>query len=127
MKQVEKLVLLQTHRPGVESSFTLNNIYFDFAKWNLTPVAQRELDIIKSTLEDASEITIVGHTDWIGSDEFNLTLSQKRARGAKDYLVKKGLKGTTINTVGKGERFPVATNKTDAGRAQNRRCEFVIK
>jgi len=127
MKQVEKLVLLQTHRPGVESSFTLNNIYFDFAKWNLTPVAQRELDIIKSTLEDASEITIVGHTDWIGSDEFNLTLSQKRAREAKDYLVKKGLKGTTINTVGKGERFPVATNKTDAGRAQNRRCEFVIK
>ena len=62
---------------GKEGSFTLNNIQFDFAKWDLTPVAKRELDIIKTSLSDATSVTIEGHTDWIGSDSFNLASAEK--------------------------------------------------
>lgn len=126
-KQIEKLVLLQRFEEGKEGSFTLNNIQFDFAKWHLTPVAQRELDIIKTSLSSAASITVEGHTDWIGSDSFNLNLSRKRARETQKYLIKNGVDKSKLKTVGKGEKEPIAPNKTTAGRAKNRRAEFIVR
>ena len=125
-KQIEKLVLLQPMNEEGENRFALNNIYFDFAKWNLTPVAKRELDIVFENLKNANSVTIEGHTDWIGSNAYNLKLSKKRANAARDYLVKKGMKKSQIKTIGKGETQPRENNKTDKGRAANRRCEFII-
>jgi len=126
-KQIEKLVLLQRFEEGKEGSFTLNNIQFDFAKWDLTPVAKRELDIIKTSLSDATSVTIEGHTDWIGSDSFNLGLSRKRAKETQKYMIKNGVDASKLKTIGKGEKEPIAPNKTTAGRAKNRRAEFLIK
>ena len=126
-KQIEKLVLLQRYKEGNEKSFTLNNIQFDFAKWNLTPVAKRELDIIKGAISNANSVTIEGHTDWIGSDTFNFSLSKKRANETQKYLINKGISKSKLKTIGKGEKEPVASNKTDAGRAKNRRADFIMK
>ena len=125
-KQIEKLVLLQPINESGNNRFALNNIYFDFAKWNLTPVAKRELDLVFENLKDANSVTIEGHTDWIGTNAFNMSLSKKRANAAKNHLVKKGMKKSQIKTVGKGETQPRESNKTDKGRAANRRCEFII-
>ena len=120
-------MLLQRFKEGKEGSFTLNNIQFDFAKWNLTPVAKRELDIIKTSLSSAKSVTIEGHTDWIGSDSFNLTLSRKRAKETQKYLIKNGVDKSKLKTDGRGEKEPIAPNKTATGRAKNRRAEFIIK
>lgn len=126
MKQVEKLVMLRKYQEGSINSFNLNNIYFDFAKWNITSVATRELDIIKPMIENAESVTIVGHTDAIGSDSFNQDLSIKRAKEVRSFLEKNGVPKGILKVTGKGEKEPIATNKTEAGRAKNRRCEFII-
>lgn len=126
MKQVEKLVMLRKFEEGAQNSFTLNNIYFDFAKWDITSVATRELGIIKPMIENAKSVTIVGHTDAVGSDAFNQELSVKRAKEVRDFLEKNGVKKGFIKVAGKGEKEPIASNKTEAGRAKNRRCEFII-
>jgi len=105
----------------------LNNIYFDFGKWNISTVATRELDIIKPMIENAQSVTIVGHTDAIGSEAFNQELSVKRAQEVRRFLEKKGIKKGFMKVTGMGEKEPVASNKTEAGRAKNRRCEFIIR
>jgi len=127
MKQVEKLVMLRKFEEGANNSFTLNNIYFDFGKWNISTVATRELDIIKPMIENAQSVTIVGHTDAIGSEAFNQELSVKRAQEVRRFLEKKGIKKGFMKVTGMGEKEPVASNKTEAGRAKNRRCEFIIR
>jgi len=127
MKQVEKLVMLRKFEEGANNSFTLNNIYFDFGKWNISTVATRELDIIKPMIENAQSVTIVGHTDAIGSDAFNQELSVKRAQEVRRFLEKNGIKKGFMKVAGMGEKEPIATNKTKAGRAKNRRCEFIIR
>jgi outer membrane protein OmpA-like peptidoglycan-associated protein len=72
-------------------------------------------------------IVISGHTDNVGSDEDNRTLSQKRAQSVKDWLVEKGINAGRMKVVGKGEAEPMATNDTEEGRAQNRRMEFLVE
>lgn len=126
-KQIEKLVLLQPFEENVEKTFTLNNIQFDFAKWELTAVAKRELNLVQQSLSTATAITIEGHTDSVGSDAYNLNLSNKRANSTKQYLSGKGIPKSKIKTVGRGEKDPIATNKTPSGRAKNRRAEFIIR
>ena len=126
MKQVEKLVMLRKYEEGFANSFNLNNVYFDFAKWDITSVAARELDIIKPMIQNAESVTIVGHTDAVGSDTFNQELSVKRAKEVRSFLEKNSIPKGLIKISGKGEKEPIATNKTEAGRAKNRRCEFII-
>ena len=72
------------------------------------------------------KLSIVGHTDNKGSDEANLKLSKARAKSVADYLISKGVSGTTITSDGLGESKPIADNNTDAGREKNRRVEFTI-
>ncbi|WP_076593548.1 outer membrane protein OmpA [Herminiimonas arsenitoxidans] len=102
--------------------------FFDFDKAVLKPEGKAKLDDLASKLNDLNlEVIIaVGHTDSIGSDAYNQKLSIRRAEAVKGYLVGKGVDSKRIYTEGKGKKQPVATNKTAAGRAQNRRVEIEV-
>jgi OOP family OmpA-OmpF porin len=80
----------------------------------------------KDVLLRASYIEIVGHTDNVGSDDYNMKLSEQRAAAVRDFLIKKGVDDTVIITTGMGESMPVASNSTPEGRAQNRHVEVLI-
>jgi outer membrane protein OmpA-like peptidoglycan-associated protein len=71
-------------------------------------------------------IQLSGHTDYKGSAEYNMTLSQNRAKAAMDYLIKKGVPPQRMEYKGYGKTQPIADNSTEAGRAQNRRTEILI-
>ncbi len=119
-------VELQKLRPG--ASIVLNNVFFETAKWELKPESMVELDRLVDLLKANPEkkIEIGGHTDNVGSDDTNLTLSNNRAQSVVDYLIKKGIPSARLTAKGYGETQPVATNDTDAGRAKNRRTEFRV-
>jgi len=106
----------------------INNIFFDFNKSELKSESFLELDRLFNYLNDNQEIKIElsGHTDNIGTDEYNMNLSQARANTVKDYLVNKGINVDRIVAKGYGKTRPVATNDTDEGRQLNRRVEFKI-
>ena len=102
---------------------------FDFDKSVLKPEGRQMLDglVGKINKEFNLEVVIaVGHTDWIGTDAYNLKLGQRRAEAVKAYLVSRGIEKSRVYTDSKGEKQPVATNKTAAGRAQNRRVEIEV-
>ncbi|WP_353154064.1 outer membrane protein OmpA [Herminiimonas fonticola] len=102
--------------------------FFDFDKAVLKADGKAKLDDLASKLKDLNlEVIIaVGHTDSVGSDAYNQKLSIRRAEAVKGYLVGKGIDAKRVYTEGKGEKQPVATNKTAAGRAQNRRVEIEV-
>src|SRR4051794_5833691 len=108
---------------------TLNGgILFDTGKTALKPGAKSTLSKIAKQLQtDPSlKIAVEGHTDNVGGTAMNQTLSEKRANAVRDYLVSAGISADHITADGKGEESPIATNKTAAGRQQNRRVELVI-
>lgn len=108
---------------------TLNGgILFDTGKTALKPGAKSTLSKIAKQLQtDPSlKIAVEGHTDNVGSTATNQTLSEKRANAVRDYLVSAGISSDHITADGKGEESPIATNRTAAGRQQNRRVELVI-
>jgi outer membrane protein OmpA-like peptidoglycan-associated protein len=108
---------------------TLNGgILFDTGKTALKPGAKSTLSKIAKQLQtDPSlKIAVEGHTDNVGGTAMNQSLSEKRANAVRDYLVSAGISGDHITADGKGEESPIATNKTAAGRQQNRRVELVI-
>ena len=101
---------------------------FDFDKSVLKPEGMAKLDDLVAKLSKVTlEVIIaVGHTDSIGTDAYNQKLSVRRSEAVKAYLVGKGIEKNRIYTEGKGESQPVADNKTDAGRAKNRRVEIEV-
>lgn len=108
--------------------FRLNNVFFDFDKFNLRPESYLELDRVVKFLNDYPniEIEMSAHTDSKGSDQYNFTLSDNRARSVMEYILSKGIAPSRIISKGYGETLPVATNETDEGRQLNRRVEFKI-
>lgn len=112
----------------------LNNVFFDFDKWDLRPESFVELDRVVKLLQDnpAIEIEMSAHTDSHGSDEYNLKLSDNRARSVMEYIVSKGIAVGRIISHGYGETMPVAPNSNADGsdnpenRQLNRRVEFKI-
>lgn len=106
----------------------LNNVYFDFDKWDLRPESFVELDRVVKLLEDnpAIEIEMSAHTDAWGSDEYNFKLSDNRARSVMNYILSKGIPSSRIISKGYGETKPVAPNDTYDNRQLNRRVEFTI-
>ena len=101
---------------------------FDFDKAVLKPEGKAKLDDLVEKLSHVTlEVIIaVGHTDSIGSDAYNQKLSVRRAEAVKAYLVGKGIEKNRVYTEGKGEKQPVADNKTAEGRAKNRRVEIEV-
>jgi OOP family OmpA-OmpF porin len=102
--------------------------FFDFDKSVLKPEGKAKLDDLVGKVRDISlEVIIaVGHTDSVGTDAYNQRLSVRRAESVKAYLVSKGIEKNRVYTEGKGEKQPVADNKTAEGRAKNRRVEIEV-
>jgi OOP family OmpA-OmpF porin len=74
----------------------------------------------------SSPVTVEGHTDSIGSNQYNQKLSERRANAVRQYLIEKGIASSRIQVIGYGEERPIADNKTAEGRAKNRRAEFQV-
>ena len=107
---------------------TFEDVHFDFDRFNLRPDALKILDDAVSKLgQNATvRITIEGHTDSIGTSEYNLALGERRANSVRDYLVNRGITNTRLRTVSYGEDRPIADNNSAQGRAQNRRGHLVV-
>lgn len=102
---------------------------FDFDKAELKPAGQAEIDAFLSKLAGAkvTGITVVGHTDSVGSDAYNQALSERRAAAVANYMVSKGVPAAALQVAGRGEAQPVADNSTKAGRAANRRVDITAR
>jgi len=113
---------------GIRVVLGENAINFDFGKSTLTKQAKLNLDKVIPALntELNTNLLILGYTDSRGSDEFNLNLSKERATAVVNYLKTHNVAPSRIKMEGRGEAAPIATNDTEAGRALNRRVEFVI-
>jgi len=115
--------------PAEKPAFILEGITFDFNKATIRPSSEPTLKEAGSVMQRFSsvKVRIEGHTDSIGSEKYNQNLSERRANAVKDYLVKNfEIDPSRIETVGFGKSKPLADNKTDEGRAKNRRIEFVV-
>lgn len=112
----------------VGAKIPLYNITFDYNSWELNEDAKREIDRIYKLLKDNPTVIveIAGHTDNRGSAAYNLELSRKRANAVKEYLLQKGMAPERFVTKGYGESRPIANNKTEEGRAKNRRFELIV-
>ena len=115
---VQKIVLTET----------AGKVLFDFNKYNLKQEAIKQLAPVVQVIKDQPgvRILVVGHTDSVGSDAYNLKLSKQRADSVANYLVQNGVPTQNIRTEGLGKRQPVASNETAEGRAQNRRVEITL-
>ena len=102
--------------------------FFDFDKSVLKPAGKAKLDDLVSKVKNVNlEVIIaVGHTDSIGTEAYNQKLSVRRAEAVKAYLVSRGIEKNRVYTEGKGEKQPIADNRTAAGRAKNRRVEIEV-
>jgi len=102
--------------------------FFDFDKAVLKPEGRAKLDDLVGKIQgiNLEVIIAVGHTDSVGSDSYNQRLSVRRAEAVKAYLVSKGIEKNRVYTEGKGEKQPVADNRTSEGRAKNRRVEIEV-
>lgn len=104
------------------------SVLFATGKSALLPSAQGRLnEAVAALKEDGRAITIVGHTDSVGSDESNMTLSRQRAESVRTYLVTHGIPEGNVKAEGAGESQPVADNATPEGRANNRRVEIILE
>ena len=112
----------------VRPTVRLNDVFFDFNKHTLRPESYPALDGVVSFLNDNPEIEIElsGHTDYIGTDQYNLNLSNRRAREVCNYFISKGISSQRVTVRGYGEKKPIASNATEEGRQLNRRVEFTI-
>ena len=136
-KQIKELKE-QTAGSGVDVTETDNGsailvnlpdgVTFDVGSSTLKPEFRATLDRVAESMVQYpnSLIDVYGHTDSTGSDAFNQTLSESRARTVANYLVSRGVAATRLRSQGFGETMPVASNDTDAGRAKNRRVEIKI-
>lgn len=112
----------------VNQVIRLNNLFFDFAKFDLQPQSYSELNRLVEFMNGnpSMKIELGGHTDNVGDDASNLKLSEARVNAVKNYLLQKGIESSRLTAKGYGEAKPLADNKTDQGRQLNRRVEFLI-
>lgn len=112
----------------VGASFVLRNIFFDYDKSVLLQQSYNELQSLIKILKEhpKMKIEVGGHTDGRGSVEYNIRLSESRAKAVVDYLISKGIEPRRLQYKGYGKSKPISTNDTEEGRALNRRVEFTI-
>jgi OOP family OmpA-OmpF porin len=126
LRQVEMNFELEPLPMG--TSVSLRNILFRQSTAEMLPESNDELDMVVDFLltNPTVEIELSGHTDDAGSAKLNLKLSRDRVARIKNYITQKGISAGRVHGVGYGERKPIASNETEAGRKQNRRVEFKI-
>jgi peptidoglycan-associated lipoprotein len=107
----------------------LRDVYFDYDSANLSAEAQSILDADGKVLMDNASVSvqIEGHCDERGTVEYNLSLGDRRAQSARDYLVRYGVPASRLSTVSYGEERPFATGSDESAWAQNRRAHFVVR
>ena len=109
-----------------KQSLVLQGVFFEFDSAVLKVESRETLDRVAQSLIDWGEVRVqvAGHTDSVGEDDYNQSLSERRARSVREYLVSKGVSANRLEALGFGEREPVADNRNKAGRLQNRRVEL---
>jgi outer membrane protein OmpA-like peptidoglycan-associated protein/Tol biopolymer transport system component len=119
---------LELKKIEVGETYKLNNILFATNSYELNSASRKVIDGFVDFLQDnpTVKVEIHGHTDNIGGDEFNLSLSENRARSVYEYIVNKNISSGRLNYKGFGLNNPLSTNETEPGRALNRRTEFII-
>lgn len=112
---------------GIQVTFA-SGLLFDFDSDVVKAEARTNLRELALSLDQypGTDVIIIGHTDAVGPDDYNQSLSEQRARAAANYLMTQGVAGSRIGTRGLGESEPVASNDTEASRARNRRVEVAI-
>lgn len=125
-KITPQLTLADSLKPGF--TFELENIFFEFDKAFLKPQSQDALEKLLRFLQQnpQTRIRIEGHTDSIGSHEYNQQLSERRALSVKRYLLQNGIRTERLETKGYGKRRPLVSNRTEQGRAKNRRVMIKV-
>ncbi|HRH38437.1 MAG TPA: OmpA family protein, partial [Flavobacteriales bacterium] len=110
------------------STIALRNIFFNTASFELLPQSNAELEKLVALLKanPTLNIELGGHTDNVGADAANMTLSDNRAKAVREFVIAKGIDAARITAKGYGETKPVATNDTEEGRALNRRTEVTV-
>lgn len=123
---LEKNIKLQRFRKGAKMN--LNNVNYESGKAELLKESYFELDLLVTYLKKYSKyrVKIIGHTDDVGTNEYNYKLSLDRANSVREYLVSKGIKPAKLKSFGKGETQPISKNETDKGRKLNRRTEIIL-
>jgi OmpA-OmpF porin, OOP family len=124
----EELAALKAKPSPRGMVLTLGDVLFDTGQATLKPGAYPTMEKVANVLkaEPDRRITIEGHTDSVGTDEFNQSLSQRRAAAVETALLERGVASNQITAMGKGESFPVASNDNAGGRQQNRRVELIF-
>jgi len=126
--RVQLNTILETRETARGLIVNVSDVLFDFNSANLKPGAREKVARLAGILQSHPDlkIEVEGHTDSVGSDDYNLRLSERRAESVRTSLVQQGVAGNAVGTAGFGESKPVATNGTAAGRQQNRRVEIVV-
>ncbi len=120
--------ILQTRDTARGLIVSLSDVLFDSGQATLKPGAREKLAKVSGILltYPTLHLNVEGHTDSVGTDEYNLKLSERRADAVRDYLTSNGISAANVQAVGLGKDGPVASNDTAAGRQQNRRVEMVV-
>jgi outer membrane protein OmpA-like peptidoglycan-associated protein len=120
--------ILQTRDTARGLIVNLSDVLFDFNQASLKPGAKEKLAKVSGILlaYPTLHMNVEGHTDSVGTDEYNLKLSQRRADAVRDYLTSNGISTANVQAIGLGKDGPVASNDNAAGRQQNRRVEMVV-
>jgi outer membrane protein OmpA-like peptidoglycan-associated protein len=120
--------VLQTRETARGLIVNMSDVLFDTGKYSLRPAAREKLAKVAGIVSGhpGLRLAVEGHTDNVGSDEYNQNLSEQRGSAVRDYLVQAGLPADSTTTMGFGETQPTASNDTASGRQQNRRVELVI-
>jgi len=121
-------LVLETRSTARGLIVNMSDVLFDTAKYTLRPGAREKLSKIAGILlaHPSLKLEVEGHTDSVGGDEYNQTLSEQRAASVRDYLVQNGIGMNNVSAIGFGKTRPVVSNDTAAGRQQNRRVELVV-
>jgi outer membrane protein OmpA-like peptidoglycan-associated protein len=126
MKQLN--LILETRDSARGLIVNMSDVLFDTGQHTLKPGAREKLAKVSGIVlaHPGLSLEVEGHTDSVGTDEFNQSLSERRAESVKTYLIQQGIPSASIRAAGFGEAQPVASNDTAAGRQQNRRVELVV-
>lgn len=106
----------------------MSDVLFDTASSNLRPLAREKLAKVAGIVSGhpGLRLEVEGHTDSVGTDEYNQKLSEARGASVRNYLTQAGMAAASITSKGLGENQPIATNDTASGRQKNRRVELII-